>query len=307
VKFQTTPLDAEITVQGHPMHQGSPWTIELPAGVHQIMIQRSGYKAWLTSIELSANETSTLRVALEPLGGAAASSEATLTLTTTPPDLEVVLDGQLLEKRTPIKMPLKPGRHVIVVRKDGVEMWRQVIDAQPAVDYEFSPSMTEDKQRERAERSSGADPLAGERARIVQVDRASGAGAPSGQAAGSEKTVERKIESPALPSISTIAPGPPTGPAASPAPVIIPPTLVTRTGGPTPTIHKSRDVEVPAVVNAKVCIDTAGRVAKVDVLTRLEPSTTRDLTTALKDWTYTPYKQHGTAVPACFVVSFRAK
>ncbi len=309
VKFQTMPVDAEITVEGHPAHQGSPWTIELPAGVHQITIQRGGYKAWLTSLELSANESSMLRVVLEPLGGAAASSEATLTLVTTPPGLEVVLDGQLLEKRTPLKMPLKPGRHVIVVQQDGVEMWRQTIDAKPAVDYEFSPSMTEDKQRERAERSSTHEPLAARRrARIVDVDRAGRAAAGAGKPAGSEKTVERTIESPSLPSISTITPEPPPPPAPTPSePAIIAPTAVTRTGGATPTIHKSRHVEVPAVVNAKVCIDTSGRVTRVTVLTRLERTTARDLTSALEDWTYTPYKPHGTAVPACFVVSFRAK
>jgi hypothetical protein len=309
VKIQTMPADAEITVAGQPAQQGSPWTLELPAGVHQITITRSGYKAWLTSLELSANENQLLRVVLEPLGGAAASAEATLTQSTTPGGLEVVLDGQLLPQRTPLKMPIKPGRHVIVVRQNGVEVWRQELDARPSVNYEFTPSMTEDKQRERAERgATSADRIAAARPRISDVDR--GAGAPAAAGAG-DKTVERRLESPSLPSIAAITPEPapsePAVPAAPKEPVIIAPTAVTRTGGTTPTIHKSRGVEVPAVVNAKVCIDTAGRVSRVEVLTRVERTTASDLTTALADWTYTPYKQHGAAVPACFVVSFRSK
>lgn len=317
VKFVTEPTDAEITVQGHPMHKGSPWSIELPPGAHQIAIQRDGYKAWLTSLELSPNETYSLRVVLEPLGGGPqASAEATLILSTTPPGLEVMIDGQLLPQRTPLRMPLKPGRRVIVVRQDGQEVWRQEVDAKPSVDYEFTPSMTEAKQRERAERATEPANRAGARPAIV-VDRTEPA-APTaiGEA---EKTVERPadpaservIESPTLPTISQITP--PAAPPAEPlppaakGPAIVAPTAVTRVTGATPTLSKSRQAEVPAMVAAKVCIDTAGSVGAVEVLTKLERATAAELSLAIKSWTYKPYTQGGTAVPACFVVSFRVK
>ncbi|HSK05244.1 MAG TPA: serine/threonine-protein kinase, partial [Kofleriaceae bacterium] len=313
VKFVTMPDDAEITVEGHPTHHGSPWALELAAGVHQITIQRSGYKAWLTSLELSANETQVLRVVLEPLGGAPASAEATLSLSTTPSGLEVVLDGQLLPQRTPLRLPIRPGRHVIVVRQDGAEVWRHELDARPSVDYEFTPSMTDDKRRERAEReASPRDRVADARPAITDVERdAAGAG----RLEGSARTVERRIESPSLPPIAEIAPepaAPPTpppspSPAAAKGPVIVPPTMVTRTGGATPTIHQAQRGEVPPVVAAKLCIDTAGRVTAVDVLTKLAPATKSDLAATLRGWMYRPYKQRGAAVPACFSVSFRVK
>src|SRR3569623_2504570 len=70
VKFITEPADAEITVEGMPVHAGGPWTVDLPAGIHQVEIHRQGYKAWLTSLQLSARETKTLRVVLEPLAAA---------------------------------------------------------------------------------------------------------------------------------------------------------------------------------------------------------------------------------------------
>lgn len=153
VKFVTEPADADISIEGKPVKKGSPWSTELPAGIHQIQIHRDGYKAWLTSLELSAAETQTLRVVLEPLGGTAVA-EATLILSSTPTGLDVVLDGKLLDERTPIKMPIRPGPHVVVLRQDGVEVWRNELHAKANAEYEFSPSMSADKQRERAQRTA---------------------------------------------------------------------------------------------------------------------------------------------------------
>jgi len=343
VKFLTEPEDAEITVEGQPAHRGSPWSLELAAGVHQISIHRGGFKAWLTSLELSENETQTLRVVLEPLGGGiAASAEATLILSTTPPGLEVVLDGTPLQQRTPLRMPLKPGPHTIVVRQNGADVWRHQLDAQPSANYEFSPSMAEDKQRER-ERAGRTTPASGNRvagARPAIIDGDRSARPPAGAKADLARSADRTVvkpESPTVPSIASIGQpalppnippsGPPTGgsatppptpaitrpanpppsPAAPSGPVLVAPTAVTRLGGTTPSVAKSKRGAVPPVVSAKVCIDLAGRVSDVEVLTKLERMTVIDLTSSLETWTYAPYKQHGAPVPACFVVSFRVK
>ena len=106
------------------------------------------------------------------------------------------------------------------------------------------------------------------------------------------------------------APPPPPAPAPKPRPtepVLVAPAAVKRLSGSTPSLAASRRAELPATVSAKVCIDTAGRVTSVDVLTKLERMTLLDLTSALREWRYAPYVQAGAAVPACFVVSFRAK
>jgi len=153
VKFVTEPADAEIKVEGMPAHAGGPWTIDLPAGIHQVEIHRQGYKAWLTSVELSAREAQTLHVVLEPLG-AAAQADATLAISTTPPGLEATLDGQPLAEKTPTKSTLKVGPHTIAVKQNGVEVWHQQFTAEASSDYEFTPSFTADKQRERAERAT---------------------------------------------------------------------------------------------------------------------------------------------------------
>jgi serine/threonine protein kinase len=153
VKVVTEPADAEVTIEGMPAHAGSPWTVDLSAGIHQIEIHKAGFKTWLTSVELSAGETQTLRVVLDPLGAATPNADATLTIATNPPGLEALLDGNPLAETTPTKISVKVGQHTLAIRQNGAEVWHQSFTAEASSDYEFNPSFTAAKQRERAERT----------------------------------------------------------------------------------------------------------------------------------------------------------
>ena len=56
---------------------------------------------------------------------------------------------------------LKVGPHSIVLRENGVDVWKQDVDAQAAVEYEFAPSMDAEKKRERdLRRRQAAEPPA---------------------------------------------------------------------------------------------------------------------------------------------------
>jgi serine/threonine protein kinase len=342
VKFVTEPADAAIRIAGNEVHAGSPWASELPAGVHQIEIHRKGYKSWLTSIELSANETQTLRVVLEPLTSTV--GDATLTISTTPSGLEVVIDGYVQAQRTPFKSTLKAGPHKITVRQNGVDVWTQSLDAEASSDYEFNPSFTADKQRERAQRTSDAEKPA------AAVAPAAGSDAP---AKGDQqdpspdwiKPTQPPTAVPAVvapsdkPTTTAIAPPPTTTPppapapkppaptpaptpkapaitaAPAPAPVparmvspkIVPPTAVKKLSGDVPSISKFRNMELPPSLAAKVCIDETGKVSFAEMVTKLDRRVATELTDTLRSWRYATYVQNGVAIPACFVVTFRAK
>jgi serine/threonine protein kinase len=150
IKFELEPSDAEIKIEGVAAHAGSPWSTELPPGNHQIEIHRTGYKSWLTTMELSPNETTRLRIVLEPVTSAI---DATLTVSTTPAGLDVFIDGVKHPDKSPIKTTLKVGPHKIVVKQNGVEVWQQNVNAEASSDYEFNPSFTDAKKRERAQRT----------------------------------------------------------------------------------------------------------------------------------------------------------
>jgi hypothetical protein len=327
VKFTTEPADVQITIDGKLAHTGSPWVTELGAGVHQLQIEAKDHKAWLTSLELSAAETQTLRVVLEPLGTASMIADATLILRTTPSGLDALLDGKLLQAKTPIKMPLAVGPHSIVIQQGGVEVWRQDVVAKASTNYEFSPVMDAEHQRERER----ADPR---KQRPAQVrPTAPGANVPEAKEADAPPVapapppVEEpkvvppapvpapaaapKLAQPAKPAVVEPAPVPAPPPAPAPTaargPITVPPSAVTKVSGNPPQIGKTKNADMPAVVAAKVCIDTAGRVTSADMLTKIERRSAADLVDAIRTWQYAPYKQSGVPTPACFAISFRVK
>jgi serine/threonine protein kinase len=314
VKFVTEPADSDVLVEGQT-HTGSPWSLELPPGPHQIEIHHSGYKAWLTSIELAPKETQTFRVVLEPLGKGTSQTDATLSLTTTPPDLEAVLDGQPLSQHTPIKIPIKVGPHVVVVRKDNVELWRQTITAEASSVYELNPILTDDKPHGHPAPPAPGRPMrrpvveAPEPEKVEKPDKVEPPPAPAPE-------VKAEVPPPApLPVPTPVTPPPPTPtppPAPPPAPshtapVTVAPNAVTKLSGSLPNIAKFSKTELPAVAAAKLCIDVNGAVTSVDFITKLEKHAATDLGDALRTWRYTPYREKGIAFSACFVVTLRMK
>ena len=340
VKFVTEPADAEIRIGDDAAHAGSPWSRELPAGVHPIEIRRTGYKSWLTSIELSANETQTLRVVLEPM--TATVADATLTIASTPAGLEVVIDGEVQAQRTPFKATIKVGNHEITLRQDGAEVWRQNLEAEAASDYEFNPSFSADKQRERAQRArrpspvdraavkgdhqdpspawikpagthTPADPPTAVPAAVTPGERPPATSlTPGGAKQPSVATQPPKPATPAPPAAKPQITAKPAAPAAPArprlvAPKIVPPNAVKKLSGGTPSIERFKNDELPSTLAAKVCIDTTGKINFADMVTRVERRVAEDLTEQLRRWRYAPYLQHGVAIPACFVVTFRAK
>jgi hypothetical protein len=81
-----------------------------------------------------------MHVVLEPVTEAAPET-ATLKITTTPPGLDVVIDGKPFATQTPIETTLSVGHHMVSIRRDGVDLWRQTIKAEAQSDYEFNPTL----------------------------------------------------------------------------------------------------------------------------------------------------------------------
>ncbi len=307
LKFMTEPADAEIKVDGTALAAGVT-AIELSPGLHQIEIHHDNRKSWLTSIELSARELQTLRVVLEPLG--ITSGDATLMLSTEPEGLEAVIDGELATRHTPLKLPLKPGPHTFAVRKDGVEVWHQAVNAEPAVVYEFNPSFTADKALEREQHSAPAH--------IAPIPPAQPKPEPP-PAKPTPPTPEpaERVSPPVPPPAPMSIPIPVPVPAPAPAPVrtvapsgpprLVAPTAVTKVSGEVPNLVASPGSDIPVVIAAKLCIDVSGHVTSVDVVSKLERRTAEALADGLRSWRYAPYKPGGVASAACFAVTMRSR
>ncbi len=315
VKFDVTPSDAEIRIDGIA-HTGSPWNTELAPGTHQIEIRRSGYTAYLTSLVLSPADKHSLHIELRPLGTAGASTEATLSVSTTPSGLEAELDGVVLAQHTPIKMPLAIGTHTIVVKKAGLEVWRQIVNAEAASEYEFNPSFAAAAPIA-AMTAGGPAPRNDHTVAKTATDQFITEDPAPAPVVPADAAIEVPAITPTLPMPAPVpAPAPPPVPVPVPpapapivpsGPVTVPPNAVTKLSGEAPNISRYRSQTMPAVTAAKLCIDRGGAVMSVDFLTHLDKRVAHDLQEQLKTWKYRPYVHGGTAVVACFVVTMRMK
>ena len=289
VHFEIAPAGAAILIDGKPMHVGAPWDIELGPGVHQIEIDRAGYKGWLTSIELAAGQTQRLDVALESLGSAVAA-EATLMLGSTPGGLDIVIDGAVVGK-TPDKpgvtgkLPLPPGHHKLALRASGVEVWSKDIEASTSAVQELRPRVTVPSAGS-ADPAAPAPPAGDPPAAPAHGDPPTGSAATAPQAA------------PPAPAPSAPTPS---------APVTVPATAVTRLSGAAPRVTASSDAELPPSISVRICIDETGRVTTAAVTTPVAAATATEITDALQTWRYAPYSSDGAPRAACFSLTFRVK
>ncbi|MBZ0231751.1 MAG: protein kinase, partial [Deltaproteobacteria bacterium] len=151
LKFIVEPSDATVKIAGMAPHVGMPWKVDLDPGVVQIKVSRDGHQSWETSVELSAGEAQTIRVALVEAAGD--PSLATLELGSQPAGMAIVLDGQDTGQRTPWKTQLPAGAHTVQLRDaSGSIAWKHTWTVEPRTLYEFTPSMDAAKQKERVAR-----------------------------------------------------------------------------------------------------------------------------------------------------------
>jgi eukaryotic-like serine/threonine-protein kinase len=330
LRFIVEPKDAVVRIAGIEPHTGSDWSVELEAGVFQVEISRDGYKSWVTQIELSPGDSQTVRVVLEQGGN---PNVATLVIRSTPAGLTVLLDGQEIGQ-TPLTREVPPGPHTVALRSGGEIRWRESFQAQANTKFEFAPDMSETKQRERAARDARVAVVPERRPPRPVAAPAPAASAPPPAPAEAKAPAPAPAEPPPAPAITDSArtaeppraeppraeppraepppaapaPSRPSPPQAS-GPVTVPPSAVKRVSGELGTVRAviRPDEQVPATIAVKICIDPTGKVASINVLTKISPDLKNRLVSAIRGFRYAPYRQGGVAVPACFAETFRPR
>ncbi|HWU88652.1 MAG TPA: protein kinase [Kofleriaceae bacterium] len=168
-----------------------------------------------------------------------------------------------------------------------------------------------DKERRTAE-AEAAEARRKQDEAVKEARRAKEEMAAMAEAVRQRMAAERVYKEPYAPRPLADRPGllaaPPAAAQCAPrAPVTVPLAAITRVGGKPLVVDESRLYEVPSNFAVTVCIDTTGRVSAVGVPLKLEAALVSEVTTTLNGWTYAPYRQNGTAVPACFTVPFYVK
>ncbi len=291
------PADAEIAIEGHGVHQGSPLRVDLEPGSYQVEIRRDGYKSWVSTVELHDRENQAVRVALERGG----SSGASVAIGAVPPGTEVLIDETPIEGTTPAVVDVEPGPHHIAIADRAGVLWAHQFEAAANTRYEFHPVLDPRQVRHSSHHDQALD------GPLVEGPTVSHAGAANHAPATSQRSdTGVAIPTTAITPLPIDSEPPPPAVVAARGPVVVPPSAVTKLSGTVPVIRQRRGEAAPERVSAKLCIDQGGAVTQVDILTPVPDRVASTLRDSLHQWRYRPYRSGSDPVSACFAVSFKA-
>jgi hypothetical protein len=132
VMIRTTPSGAAIAVNGVAFGE-APRTIDLPAGKHTITLSLPGHLAETHTVVVKPGPPAKLYVRLNKSGaeglqvrddvdGTPPPGLGTVTVTTDPPGLRVYVNGERIDRLTPLSFDISPGTYVTVIKDRDTEL-----------------------------------------------------------------------------------------------------------------------------------------------------------------------------------------
>ena len=119
------PAGADVFINGDQQSGQTPLTIPLAPGKYNLVLRRSGYDAFVSQIEVRADGQSKVNAELHQKNGHVAWAQ----ISSFPEGAEIWLDGNDTGQRAPARVEVPSGIHNIVLKLDGYQSARQVIQA----------------------------------------------------------------------------------------------------------------------------------------------------------------------------------
>jgi serine/threonine-protein kinase len=119
------PAGADVFINGDKQAGQTPLTIPLAPGKYNVVLRLSGYDAYVSQIEVPADGQSKVNAELREKNGHVAWAQ----ITSFPEGAEIWLDGNDTGQHAPARVEVFSGIHNIVLRLDGYQPARQVIQA----------------------------------------------------------------------------------------------------------------------------------------------------------------------------------
>ena len=94
--------------------------ISRPAGTHQVVISKEGYRDYMQSVTIEGGKTATIDAQLSEAKGE-------LLVTTTPPGLEVLIDGKSIGP-SPVRLEVVAGSHKYTVKRQGWDPYEGTVN-----------------------------------------------------------------------------------------------------------------------------------------------------------------------------------
>ncbi len=119
------PAGADVFINGDKQSGQTPLTIPLAPGRYNLVLRLSGYDAYVSQIEVRSDGQSKVNAELHQKNGRVAWAQ----ISSFPEGAEIWLDGSDTGQRAPARVEVPSGIHNIVLKLDGYQSARQVIQA----------------------------------------------------------------------------------------------------------------------------------------------------------------------------------
>ncbi|ASJ03528.1 hypothetical protein A3L09_09810 [Thermococcus profundus] len=144
INVTLTPKPATLTILSEPSgtsvyidgsYKGAtPLTLNLTHGIHELRLEKDGYKGVQEALTLNPGESRSLDLKLEPL-------PVTLSITATP-EMAVVYVNNEYQGVTPLKLSLFPGTYEVKIAKDEYEALTQTVALNPGESTTLNVTLT---------------------------------------------------------------------------------------------------------------------------------------------------------------------
>ena len=133
IKLSSNPSGAEVFINSE--YQGTtPLTIRARPGLLTILLNKEGKKSFTKKITVAPGEkVNLLNISLGELYGQ-------ISINTTPPRADVILDGQVIGAKTPvtIRNVRRDKQHILRLEAYGYEPWERTFDMEESTDKKFN-------------------------------------------------------------------------------------------------------------------------------------------------------------------------
>jgi hypothetical protein len=119
------PAGADVFINGDKQSGQTPLTIPLAPGKYNLVLRRSGYEAYVSQVDVRPDGQSKVNAELHEKNGHVAWAQ----ISSFPEGAEIWLDGNDTGQRAPARVEVPSGIHNIVLKLDGYQSARQVIQA----------------------------------------------------------------------------------------------------------------------------------------------------------------------------------
>ena len=130
--ISSQPLGAKVFVNDEDIQKTTPTTLKRKPGRYTIRLERRGFTPRRETLQLRAGRTAVLNFELTkkpvPRGTSASVPYAVLSISSTPPNAQVWIDGEKRNKVTPALFRLTPGVHRIQMKRKGHKTFTKTLD-----------------------------------------------------------------------------------------------------------------------------------------------------------------------------------